>query len=121
MSDVETVDGAPSSGKARAKGVDPLVEYMIFHWALGALAGALCVTALLVFDPFGLWPLIHDSGLGFPAIFLLYLGFMTLFGGLGLGRGGDVSAEGRRSAARGLKGQCGAAQPALARVAVRRA
>jgi hypothetical protein len=68
--------------EARAKGLDPLVKYMIFHWALGALGGALSATALLVFDPFGLWPLIHDSGLGVPAIFLLYVGFMTLLGGL---------------------------------------
>jgi hypothetical protein len=65
----------------RPKKLDPLVRYMIFHWALGMLAGALCVTLLLLFDPFGLWPLIHDSGLGLPAIFLLYVGFMTSFGG----------------------------------------
>ncbi len=64
------------------KRLDPLVRYMIFHWALGALGGALCTTALLVFDPFGIWPLIHDSGLGLPAIVLLYVGFMTSFGGL---------------------------------------
>ena len=35
---------------------------MIFHWILGMLGGALCATLLLVFDPFGIWPLIHDSG-----------------------------------------------------------
>ncbi len=64
------------------KRLDPLVRYMIFHWALGALGGALCTTALLVFDPFGIWPLIHDSGLGLPAIVLLYVGFMTSLGGL---------------------------------------
>jgi hypothetical protein len=61
---------------------DPLVRYMIFHWVLGALGGALCTAALLVFDPFGIWPLIHDSGMGVPAIFLLFVGFMTTFGGL---------------------------------------
>src|SRR5271157_5024585 len=66
----------------RRKKLDPLVRYMIFHWALGALGGALSVTLLLVFDPFGIWPLIHDSGMGFPALFLLYVGFMTSFGGL---------------------------------------
>ena len=84
MADLETVDGGPSRAfaKAPAKGLDPLVRYMIFHWVLGALGGALCTTALLVFDPFGIWPLIHDSGLGVPAIFLLYVGFMTSFGGL---------------------------------------
>ncbi len=64
------------------KPLDPLVRYMIFHWVLGALGGALCTTALLFFDPFGIWPLIHDSGMGVPAIFLLYVGFMTSFGGL---------------------------------------
>jgi hypothetical protein len=84
VSDFETVGGARSSvqAKARVRGLDRLVRYMIFHWALGALGGALCVTALLIFDPFGLWPLMHDSGLGFPAIFLLYVGFMTLLGGV---------------------------------------
>ena len=82
--DLGTVDRGrfPLQAEARARGLDPLVKYMIFHWALGALGGALGATALLVYDPFGLWPLIHDSGLGVPAIFLLYVGFMTLLGGL---------------------------------------
>jgi hypothetical protein len=80
---LETVDGAPAvRGKGRVERLDPLVRYIVFHWALGALGGALGATALLVFDPFGFWPLIHDSGLGFPAIFLLYVGFMTSAGGL---------------------------------------
>ena len=83
-SNLRAADRARSrlQAEARARGLDPLVKYMIFHWALGALAGSLSATALLVFDPFGLWPLIHDSGLGVPAIFLLYVGFMTLLGGL---------------------------------------
>jgi len=66
----------------RASRLDPLVSYMIFHWALGALFGALLASALLVFDPLGIWPLIHDSGMGAEAIFLLSVGFMTSFGGL---------------------------------------
>ena len=66
----------------RGPRLDPLIRYMIFNWALGALFGALCVTALLIFDPFGFWPLMHDSGMGAAAIFLLYVGFMTTFGGL---------------------------------------
>jgi hypothetical protein len=70
-------DAAPS-----AKGVDPLVRYMIFHWVLGALLGAFFATALLIFDPFGLRPLMHDSGMGDVAAFMLYVGFMTSFGGL---------------------------------------
>jgi hypothetical protein len=84
MADLETAGGAlPRAWEGtRTKGLDPLVRYMIFHWALGALGGALCTTLLLVFDPFGMWPLIHDSGLGVPAIFLLYVGFTTSFGGL---------------------------------------
>jgi hypothetical protein len=83
VSGLETVDRAPAvRGKDRVWGLDPLVRYIIFHWALGALGGALCVTALLVFDPFGLWPLMRDSGLGLPAIFLLYVGFMSSAGGL---------------------------------------
>ena len=64
------------------KRLDPLVRYMIFHWVLGALAGALFATALLVFDPFGLRPLMNDSGMGAEAALLLYVGFMTTFGGL---------------------------------------
>jgi hypothetical protein len=84
MADLETAGGTPPRAweSTRTKGLDPLVRYMIFHWALGALGGALCTTLLLVFDPFGIRPLIHDSGLGVPAIFLLYVGFMTSFGGL---------------------------------------
>ncbi len=77
MADFETAGGPRLSPK-----LDPLVEYMIFHWVLGALAGALAATALLSFDPLGIWPLIHDSGLGLPAIFLLYVGFMTTVGGV---------------------------------------
>jgi hypothetical protein len=77
------IDEAPAvAGSARPKTLDPLVRYMIFHWLLGMLGGALVATLLLVFDPFGIWPLIHDSGMGVPAIFLLYVGFMTSFGGL---------------------------------------
>ncbi len=68
--------------KAVRKPADPLVRYIIFHWALGLLGGALCATLLLLFDPFGIRPLIRDSGLGVPALFLLYVGFMTSFGGL---------------------------------------
>ena len=104
----DLVENAPAcGGTQRRKKLDPLVRYMIFHWFLGMLGGALCVTLLLVFDPFGIWPLIHDSGLGVPAIFLLYIGFMTSFGGLRLRRGGDVSAgRQRRYPARRLAGQC---------------
>jgi len=68
-----------SGGRKR---LDPLVRYMIFHWIFGALGGALAATVLLVFDPFNMWGLIHDSGLGLPALFLLYVGFMTSVGGL---------------------------------------
>jgi hypothetical protein len=55
---------------------------MIFRWALGAHGGALLTTALLIFDPLSFWPLIHDSGAGLPAIFLLYVGFVASCGGL---------------------------------------
>ena len=73
---------ARDAAARRPKPLDPLVRYMIFHWIMGMLGGALGATLLLVFDPFGFWPLIHDSGVGFEAIFLLYIGFMTSFGGL---------------------------------------
>lgn len=64
------------------KPMDRLVRYVVFHWALGLVGGALCATLLLLFDPFGIRPLIRDSGLGVPALFLLYVGFMTSFGSL---------------------------------------
>ncbi len=84
MADLETLGEAPSRPwrKTSAKGLDPLVRYMIFNWLLGALVGALCATALLVFDPFGIRPLMNDSGMGAAVAFLLYVGFMTTFGGL---------------------------------------
>ena len=80
MPDPDGTNPVFCSSPPRRKG-DPLVRYMIFHWALGMLGGALCVTLLLLFDPFGLRALMHDSGLGVPAVFLLYVGFMTSFGG----------------------------------------
>jgi hypothetical protein len=84
MADLETVGGTPPRawGKTRAKGRNSLVRYMMFHWLLGALLGALFATALLVFDPFGIRPLMHDSGTGAAGAFLLYVGFMTTFGGI---------------------------------------
>jgi hypothetical protein len=82
MAQSEKCQAPPAHGPRQAKKLDPLVRYMIFHWILGTLGGALCATLLLVFDPFGIRPLIHDSGLGVQAVFLLYVGFMTSFGGL---------------------------------------
>jgi hypothetical protein len=118
---LETVDGAPAArGKDRSKRLDPVVRYVIFHWALGALAGALAVTALLVFDPFGLWPLIHDSGLGLPAIFLLYVGFMTSAGGLVCAAAVMFPPKDDDPPRGGLKGNA-PPQLALARVAAKRA
>ena len=112
------VDGAPAArGKDRSKALDPLVAYVIFHWALGALGGALCVTVLLVFDPFRLWPLIHDSGLGFPAIFLLYVGFMTLAGGLVCAAAVMFPPKDDDPPRGGLRGNARPPQVALARVA----
>jgi hypothetical protein len=94
---------------------------MIFHWALGALGGALGATALLVFDPFGLWPLIHDSGLGVPAIFLLYVGFMTLLGGLVCAAAVMFPPKDDDPPRGGLRGNAAPPQLALARVVARRA
>lgn len=82
MARSERLGGSPGRDAGRRGKLDPLVRYMLFHWMLGMLGGALCATLLLVFDPFRMWPLIHDSGLGFEAIFLLYIGFMSSFGGL---------------------------------------
>jgi hypothetical protein len=90
MTDRRTINGTrpgasqplPTTGKGSVKTLDPLVRYMILNWLIGALLGALLATALLVFDPFGLRPLMHDSGMGAAAAFLLYIGFMTSFGGL---------------------------------------
>ena len=116
-----TVDREPSRLQARARGLDPLVNYMIFHWTLGALGGALGATALLVFDPFGLWPLIHDSGLGVPAIFLLYVGFMTLLGGLVCAAAVMFPPKDDDPPRGGLRGNAAPPQSALARVVARRA
>jgi len=119
VSDFETSDGA-TQGKARARGLDPLVRYMIFHWALGALGGALCTTALLLFDPFGIWLLIHDSGLGVPAIFLLYVGFMTSFGGLVCAAAVMFPPKDDGPPPGGLRGNAAPPQLTLARVFARR-
>jgi len=118
-----TANGAPGgvAAKARVKRLDPLVRYMIFHWVLGALGGALATTALLIFDPFGFWPLIHDSGLGVPAIFLLYVGFMTSCGGLVCAAAVMFPPNDNDPPRGGLRGNALAPHLALARVAVRRA
>jgi len=118
-----TADVPPfrAGGGSRAKRLDPLVRYMIFHWALGALVGALAATALLIIDPFGFWPLIHDSGLGPPAIFLLYVGFMTLFGGLVCAAAVMFPPEDDDPPRGGLRGNAAPSQLALARVAAGRA
>jgi hypothetical protein len=68
--------------RRRMRRIDPLVRYMLFNWALGALAGALCATALLIVDPFGVRPVLNHTDVAVAAIFLLYVGFMTTFGGL---------------------------------------
>jgi len=120
--DFATDENAPLGvvEKARGKGLDPLVRYMIFHWALGALGGALATTALLIFDPFGFWPLIRDSGLGLPAIFLLYVGFMTSCGGLVCAAAVMFPPDDDDPPRGGLRGNALTPQLALARVAARR-
>ncbi len=62
--------------------LDPLVRHLIVNWALGAAAGVISATALLAVDPFGLRPLLAHSDMAAVALFLLYVGFMTTFGGL---------------------------------------
>ena len=109
-------DGPPR----RARKLDPLVRYMIFHWFLGALGGALATTAFLIFDPFGFWPLIHDSGLGLPAIFLLYVGFMTSCGGLVCAAAVMFPPDDDEPPRGGLRGNAAPPQLALARVFARR-
>jgi len=121
MADLETVGGTPSHawGKARAKGLDLLVRYMIFNWFLGALFGALCATALLAFDPFGIRPLMNDSGMGATAAFLLYVGFMTTFGGLVCAAAVMFPPKDDDPPRRGLRGNV-TPQIAHARIPVRR-
>lgn len=70
------------AARRRYRRIDPLIRYMLFNWALGAFAGVLCATALLVVDPFGLRPVLAHSDVAAAAILLLYIGFMTTFGGL---------------------------------------
>ena len=62
--------------------LDPLVRHLIVNWALGAMAGVISATALLIVDPFGLRPLLEHSDMAAVALFMLYVGFMTTFGGL---------------------------------------
>ena len=62
--------------------LDPLVRHLIVNWALGAMAGAISATVLLIVDPFGLRPLLEHSDMAAVALFMLYVGFMTTFGGL---------------------------------------
>src|SRR5271165_6004474 len=62
--------------------LDPLVRHLIVNWALGAAAGMISATALLIIDPFGLRPLLERSDMAAVALFMLYIGFMTTFGGL---------------------------------------
>src|SRR5271165_1997016 len=106
-----------------AKALDPLVRYMIFNWVLGALLGALFATALLAFDPFGLRPLMNDSGVGPEAAFLLYIGFMTSFGGLVCAAAVMFPPDDEEPPRGGLRGNVAPAnwgpRPAYARVAKR--
>jgi hypothetical protein len=81
MSDLDANTQEPP-GERNTKRLDRLVLYVIVNWALGSAAGAICASALLLLDPFGLRPLLGHSDMAFVAIFLLYLGFMTTFGGL---------------------------------------
>jgi hypothetical protein len=119
MADMETIGGgAPLGSPGRTRPKNSLVRYMIFHWLLGALGGALCTTVLLIFDPFGLWPLMHDSGMGVEAIFLLYVGFLTSFGGLVCAAAGMFPPKDDDPPRGGLKGNVAPAgwKPKLAYV-----
>jgi hypothetical protein len=68
--------------RRRVRRIDPLVRYMLFNWTLGAIAGMVCASALLIVDPFGLRPVLNRSDVEIAAIFLLYVGFMSTFGSL---------------------------------------
>ena len=68
--------------RRKSQRLDPLIRYVLVNWALGAVAGVICATVLLAADPFGLRPLLSHSDVEFAALFLLYGGFMTTFGGL---------------------------------------
>jgi hypothetical protein len=65
-----------------AKRLDPLVRHIVVNWVLGALAGMVCASALLLIDSFGLTPLLWRSDVAVAALLLFYFGFMTTFGGL---------------------------------------
>ena len=82
MMDMRGRSQALALARRKFRRIDPLVRYMLVNWALGALAGVLCATALLVVDPFGMRPILSRSDVEAAAIFLLYAGFMTTFGGL---------------------------------------
>jgi len=67
---------------ARYRRIDPLVRFMIAHWALGAATGVVCAALLLAIDPFGLRQLIAGSDAAALAVALLTFGFASTFGGL---------------------------------------
>ena len=48
--------------------LDPLVRHLIVNWALGAMAGVISATALLIVDPFGLRPLLEHSDMAAVAL-----------------------------------------------------
>jgi len=123
MTDLDTSEtpALNRDGATSAKGLDPLVRYMIFHWVFGALLGALFATALLIFDPFGLRGLMHDSGMGTVAAFMLYVGFMTLLGGLVCAAAVMFPPKDDDPPRGGLRRKAASPQWALARVVERRA
>ena len=107
---------------ARYRRIDPLVRFMIAHWALGAATGVVCAALLLLIDPFGLRPLIARSDAAALAVALLAFGFASTFGGLVCAAAvmfPDGYFARDREPPRGLKAPA-VPRPALARAGARR-
>lgn len=68
--------------RRRLRRIDPFVRYMLFNWLLGAIAGFICATAVLIVDPFRLRPVLDHTDAAAAAVVFLYLGFVTTFGGV---------------------------------------
>ena len=75
-------DDPPSAESATEPDGNPLVRMIVMHWALGGAMGVLLAAALLVFDTFGLRTLLVRSDALIPGLFMLFVGFGTMFGGV---------------------------------------
>ena len=75
-------DDPPSEISPTEPKGNPIARMIVTHWILGNLLGVFCAGALLLFDPFGLRPLLVRADALVPGLFMLFVGFGTTFGGV---------------------------------------